>query len=320
MNVQKISFRIQAKPRRAAGATLLDVLLAIGIFVIGMLALASMQGNLTRSSVDANSRTMATNIAEELIEQLRTFEQFESETGKDAYQDIVDQSLTVTRGGIDYSVDITVENFFFLDGTTVTSNLDDLSEDRDVSIPDFKYVELAVSWAGNEFQLNDGAGTTTSGRLGSGDFVVSTVVPAISSYSSAKVVAMDDDSAGTPPVFYTPGVNPETVAIDIGNSKFKESTTPEPVVWRSGELIETWFDVITYNRVGGDAIFVRREEFASVSCKCTMQASGNVGRGPTIWDGSEYLEGEVVNKPYGTLAASAGKQSQYCEVCCRLLP
>ena len=58
--------------RKASGMTLLDVLLAIVIFVVGMLALAALQGNLTRSSTDASVRTMATNLAEELIEGMRT--------------------------------------------------------------------------------------------------------------------------------------------------------------------------------------------------------------------------------------------------------
>ena len=86
--------------RQSGGMTLLDVLLAMVIFVVGMLALASMQGNLTRSSADANARTMGTNIAEELIEQLRTFETIETEVGKVAFQDIDDDSLFFVRGGI----------------------------------------------------------------------------------------------------------------------------------------------------------------------------------------------------------------------------
>jgi Tfp pilus assembly protein PilV len=67
---------------------LLDVLLAIIIFVVGMLALASLQGNLTRSSADANARTVGINIAEENIERLRQFQGLWAEVGKFTYQDI----------------------------------------------------------------------------------------------------------------------------------------------------------------------------------------------------------------------------------------
>jgi hypothetical protein len=310
---------------RNAGITLLDVLMGIVIFVIGMLALASLQGNLTRSSSDGNARTIATNVAEGLIERFRTFETVESEAGMFAYQDIVTHSLGPdVQGGVEYTVDVTVEDFYFINSepAEVTNDPDDdrLPEDRDISIPDFKYVQIAVNWAAVGFQgaPQDNPDTAADeSRLGSGEFTVTSIVPPVSPFGSAKVAAEDSDAAGTPPVFYTPGEAPEVLPINLPGSKFKESTTPEPVVWRKGELIETWFDVITYNQVGGDAIFERREEFASISCKCTMAGDGEVGRLPTIWDGADYVEGKVAFKPYGTLAASAGRQSQYCEVCCK---
>ena len=50
MNVKKAT--VQQK-----GFNLLEVLIGIAIFVIGMMALASLQGNLTRSASDANART-----------------------------------------------------------------------------------------------------------------------------------------------------------------------------------------------------------------------------------------------------------------------
>ena len=56
--------------KRMAGSMLLEVVLAIAVFAFGMLALVQLQGNLTRSSADANTRTVATNIAEEVIENI----------------------------------------------------------------------------------------------------------------------------------------------------------------------------------------------------------------------------------------------------------
>ena len=97
-------------PLHSRGMTLLDVLLAIVIFAVGMLALTSLQGNLSRSSADANARTAAVNIAEELIEEMRTFEQTQSETGVVAYQDIVSTTDTETRSNIVYNIGVTVED------------------------------------------------------------------------------------------------------------------------------------------------------------------------------------------------------------------
>ena len=57
------------------GHTLIEVLVGIIIFALGMMALASLQGNLARNSGDSNARTVANNIAEEVIEAARNFSQ-----------------------------------------------------------------------------------------------------------------------------------------------------------------------------------------------------------------------------------------------------
>ena len=53
---------------RQSGYSILEVVIAIVIFAIGMLALASFQGALTRSTAEAKVRTEAVSIAEEVIE------------------------------------------------------------------------------------------------------------------------------------------------------------------------------------------------------------------------------------------------------------
>lgn len=304
--------------RHSGGMTLLDVLMAIVIFVIGMLALASLQGNLTRSTADANARTMATNIAEELIEQLRTFEKLETEAGFDAYQDIVDDTLSFDRGGISYTVDVIVEDWYFgEDRVSITDNPDDLPNGWDTTISDFKNVQLDVSWAASEFVVNADQGTTNT--LGSGSLTVSTLIPSVPQLGAAKIAAKDDAALGTPPIDYTPGQRPDIVAINLTNNKFKESTTPIPDVIRTDELVETWFDVITYNTTGANSIYLRREEFLVLSCECKLKSNPANGNGsgflPTVWNGQSYTEGAWVDKAYGESASN--QQSSYCDTCCR---
>jgi len=310
--------------RHSSGSVLLDVLLAIVIFVIGMLALASLQGNLTRSSSDANARTVGTNVAEELIEEFRTFRSLRTANGVPAYQQIVDQTISVLdRGGIDYTVVVTVDDWYFksdlVNSISITNDTSELPSGQDTTISDFKYLELAVSWEGNEFQIGDE--TTTSDRLGSGAFVVSSIVPSIPQLGAAKVAADDDDALGVPPINYTPGARPDIVAINLTDERFKESTTPLPDVIRRDELVETWFDVVTYNTANNNAVFLRREEFVVLTCECTLHTNGGsdeTGFLPTIWNGVEYItgnDGEMVAKNYGTSANN--QQSQYCDTCCR---
>jgi hypothetical protein len=317
--------------RRSSGSVLLDVLLGIVIFVIGMLALASLQGNLTRSSADANARTVGANIAEELIEQLRVFRRLDKpapdyvcETDlndiddENVYECILDSSTSVTRSGIEYTVAATIEDWYFMpDSVSITKDTGDLPSSQDTAISDFKYMELDVSWTGVSFQGADDQ--NSDGRLGSGAFTVSSIIPSVAQLGSAQVAADDDGALGTPPINYTPGPRPDIVAIDLDGGQYKESRTPVPDVIRADELVETWFDVITYN-TANNTVFLRREEFVVLTCECTLHSNPNTPSGflPTIWNGVEYVtgtDGEMVAKAYGTSANN--QQSQYCDTCCR---
>ena len=99
------------------GFSLLEVVIAIGIFAIGMLALASLQGSLTRSSADANLRMVADNIAERTLEDLRAFTRIDVDLvgSEQAYDDIQDKpSTTVTDGGVSFKRTINVSDYFFV--------------------------------------------------------------------------------------------------------------------------------------------------------------------------------------------------------------
>ena len=94
---------MNARKRNSRGFTLIEVLIGIVIFALGMMALAQLQGSLARNSGDANARTVATNIAEEIIETARTFSQITVSTDPDirAYNDIVEgEILDLERGGM----------------------------------------------------------------------------------------------------------------------------------------------------------------------------------------------------------------------------
>ena len=221
--------RIMQTPAHARGATLIDVLIAIMIFVVGMLALASLQGNLTRSSTDAKARTVGTNIAEEIIEGMRSFDTLRAATAcpgtldeiieANAYQCVANVTGSVARSGLDYDVTVTVDDYYFLeDKESVTTDTDDLPADRDTTISDFKYVEITVNWGDNatDFLTYDEDNPTAD--LGSGSFTLASIVPSTPPLGPAKVAANEDD-AGKPPVNYTPGSRPDIIRIDINGCK-----------------------------------------------------------------------------------------------------
>jgi len=340
MNIITRNFSNQATTR-AKGFTLLDVLLAILIFVVGMLALASLQTNLTRSSVDANTRTVATNIAEEILERLRSFRRVASDPNPDdgvvfAFADIDENYVetllsggadnTIDRGGLEYAIDAEVTGYEFNeDRTAVTATPNPAAG----TLYDFKMVELNIAWNNNQqFQVDQERQVSNAG-MNSGSIYIKGIIPSIPSLANAMVAVTDEGALGGIRVDFDPGARPDVLRIDLGNQKFKESTPLDTEIGQFED--ETWLDVVTYNRANDD-IFLRREEFLFVKCECELQSAtgGGTGLMPAIWNGTEYAirvaagdngyavdtqDLRFVEKPYGVSAAN--DQSPFCDVCCR---
>lgn len=298
------------------GFSLLEVLIGISMFAIGMLALAALQGSLTRSASDANLRTTAVNIAERTIEDLKAFGRVDPDPAGviPAYLDIITDSTgaTITDGPLSFTRTIDVTDYYYdqvTDGFTVTAP-------TGVAVSDFKMVGVTVNWGATaDFQVDET--TSISGDdLNSGEITLSAIVASSSTASAGRLLKQVDDEDFSPLINYTPGLNPDIVSLSLDDSKFKESLTPQPEVYRDN--LETRFDVITYSQTGGDSLFLRREEFIAVSCECTLRASDATkpGRTPAIWAGDEYIEPEEVTKPYGEVISSI-QQSPFCDLCCK---
>jgi type IV pilus modification protein PilV len=292
----------------SGGFTLVEVLVGILVFAVGMMALAALQTNLAKNSTDSNARTVAINIGEEVIESVRSFRQITSDGTNQAFNDIVNGERSVRREGYDYTVTSNVTDYYInpADGTVSTD------VPAGMLRPDLKMLEMVVSW-------DPAPDTSAAGRLGSGSVTLTEMISSITSPSGGKVAVSSGDSGSyAPPVNYNPGANPDIISIQLGANKFKESTTPLPDVIRTDELVETTFDVVTYSQDNSGATFLRREEFRAISCVCTLRLPSTGDQGgfrPTIWNGNEYSQAEFVSKPYGVSANN--QQSQFCDLCCR---
>ena len=312
-------FRQQASQR---GFSLMEVLIGIAIFSIGMLALGSLQGALTRSTAEAKVRSAAVNIAEHIIEEQRgftlvsglgfTFENIATRTTPTIFNGEMTRDPTGDPIGVTYSVTQDVTDYYY-----------DLASDAFTTCPtcvgisDYKTVVVTVAWNDNrEFVIDE---NTAAADLGGGSVQVSASISKVSVAAALSVTAEDDGDIIAPPIAYEPGAKPDIVALDLDGGKFKESLTPEPKVTRTDELVETRFDVITYSQNDAGSEFLRREEFAAVSCECTLKAApgsaDDGGRRPALWLGDEYLEPELVDKPYGISANT--QQSSLCDACCQ---
>ncbi len=165
--------RRRACSKHHRGFNLLDVVLSIAIFSIGVMAYAQFQANLSRAGMDARLRTMASNIAEETIETQRRFLRLEIDPGgtEPSYEDIKDETLTQQRGGINFTTVQTVTDYYWNKSTGSFSTTPPSGQVHS----DFKRIDLTVSWENPlEFRIDENQ--TTSGHLGSGSIDMSAVV------------------------------------------------------------------------------------------------------------------------------------------------
>jgi prepilin-type N-terminal cleavage/methylation domain-containing protein len=303
------------KTGRHSGMSLLEVLVAIVIFAIGIMALSQLLGGLSRSAGDANTRTVAINIAEDVIERHRGFSRISVDPDgiEYAYEDISPAQYGVTQGSLDYNVDIGVQEYWFDRNSRQFTGTEPLV----AAYSDFKIMTVNVDWGdGPEFIVDES--NTTTGRLGSGGVVLTEIISSITSAADAKSATGGTGDLYHPSINYNPGSNPEIISISLGQNKFKESTTPLPKVIRTDELAETTFDVVTYSQNEAGAVFLRREEFRSISCNCSLRVPGADTQGglrPTLWNGTGYTVSEFVSKPYAVSASNV--QSKFCASCCR---
>lgn len=88
---------VRAKQRGARGFSLIEALVALLVVSFGMLAVASFQLNLYRSSDLAKQRTEATRLAQQKIEELRAFARVETHGGSPHILNYTDDVVTGTE-------------------------------------------------------------------------------------------------------------------------------------------------------------------------------------------------------------------------------
>ena len=166
------------------GYTLVEVLVGILIFAVGMMALAQLQGNLAQNSSDANARTVAANIAEEVIEAARAFSQIDSDGVNHAYNDIVTGTDTITRAGNVYTVNTNVTDYYYVSNGANDKTFTDV-QPSGAGRSDFKLLEITVSWdQKQEFRVDE----DTTVDLESDSITLTEAISSITSPSTGKVL------------------------------------------------------------------------------------------------------------------------------------
>ena len=308
------------------GFSLLEVLFAVIILAVALLATARLHAMVTQDGSFAKARGIAANLAQEKLDDIKSFTVLYndpdtvpdecaaptfcySEIGADTGgKEKADGSLElisgdITVGNTTYNRTWTVTDYYNCTAASAASTANCASPNTK-PYPDFKRVTLTVTW-------DDEKGLEQI-------ITLQTAIYASDPGSQARMTA--SSSGGGPKVSYTPIGVPDAVPVPIntGGTKFKESSKPVPDVVSNGSAAEVSFDAVSYvNNGSGGYDTTEREEFTTVSCECSFDSTDNAYTpSRMVWNGTslEAKVGDKVSKPVGTPASG---QSEFCTACCK---
>lgn len=310
------------------GFSLIEVMIAVLVLAIGILAVSKLQTSLLRSGSDANKRSVAASIAQKKIDDLRRFVEITTLDDWSSLDDVPGSSLEygtslkyplslafdniadneggriypgpIKSGNDVFNLSWTTDNYYY-------SGVNQIATTTAVAPSvSFKLAHVVVTW--------DGVGDNTNNVVSFDTF--------IHSYDLSNTsLGGTPASTGTPgPVAkYDPLGAPDVIDIDVDTGKLRQTSKPLPdVVSDENTLVQ--FEVVTYHQDGSDFIADRKEEFITASCNCELATSG-LGNTPgyVLWDGVNRDDelGYEMNKATATETNNDSAAVNVCNVCCR---
>jgi prepilin-type N-terminal cleavage/methylation domain-containing protein len=345
-------------PNRAhRGFSLIEVLIAVVVLSLGLLALASLQSALIRSASDAKAQSLAMAIAKQKIEQLAAYQTLGGfDNGcvspsawvagtTSCYRAITDEAAvavdgnpgstgTQDMGGINFTVATTVVRWIYNVSTNVYVSSGDTSLDSalvtspDTLLPgkEFKRILVTVAWT-------DATGGARAIQV---EDALNGIVPrdSVAVVNNRKGV----NARTAESIIVNPGSVAGVIPIAVGNGSNTAASNPTPELLgakNNSYVSETRFDVYTYIPLTQTtALAQSRVETSVVGCRCDTATASTVEKPlrPTYWNGTRYafptqanyigLTGAAPTKNYplaGPKALTGGElaQSDQCRVCCR---
>ncbi|KEA64529.1 Type IV fimbrial biogenesis protein PilV [Marinobacterium lacunae] len=276
---------------RSLGFTLIEVLVALVVVMVGLAALLQLQTSFIRGASDSEKRAVGMALAEKKLEEFRDYQSIVDydEIGSTALPTSEIESVSVGNSSVNYTLDWVGIN-------TVSSA---------VNTSEYKEITVRVNWDG-------------------GSLALSTLLARIDP-NVAPLLGITGFGGGSPIVSHAAGNVPDVIPIDLGNGDIKETSTPLPEVTKKknqdNESTEVKFVTTTYSK---NSIKQVQEEFLTVNCFCELQSgSGQSLQTPYHY---KYENGELVVKKGISYTGEAGDktgvpdsdfdQSAYCDRCC----
>jgi type IV pilus modification protein PilV len=308
----------------ARGFSLIEVLIAVVVLSTGLLALAALQGNLTRASAEAKVRGRVAALLTARMDQLRV----------GGYDSIANGANDTCSTGTAGTPGDWVPAAFCTD--TGIGALDAVQQSAEwkgaiggsgfsqgtpgATDAHFKRVTIQATWkdsSGSDHRLSMSSDFSSLA-------LVSNLLPPPDEESSKNLgpIVRQDNPA-------TDGMIP----IAIGGDGHTAATNPKPEIVgdnKNQKIVGTKFDVLTYSGTS-EATIQKRFENEVIQCQCQYGVSNNEQNGvratpqwPAIWTGERY---EVYEPNPKTLAAPGAatpagpapdaEQSPLCTECCR---
>lgn len=299
------------------GFTLIEALFSAIVLAIGLLALAGFHAVALKDGSMVKMRMMATNLAQEKLEDLKGFARKEDDPSTTSVNECASTSCYTTiaanaggqqSGGslVLPATSVTVSGTTYTRSWTATCYAAAAgsvpSVTTDCANADYKLAKVKIDWTDNQ-------GTAQSTTL---EGVIYGVDPA----NAARAMANPVPTAG-PSVSYTGTGDGSGTALDKGTQK---SSKPLPTVSSKGYSLSTSFETVIYDSSNK---IVSRQENQTVNCVCEFAGSTGSAYPASYfyWNGSSIsvkTPSATVTKTYGTAPSIQGDtQNSLCGVCCR---
>lgn len=284
--------------QKASGFTLLEVLIALVVLAVGMVAVIQFQNTLLNSATETDKRAMAFQVAEGVMEHARAYEE-RSEIGNWS----LPTSAALSYGGDSIPFNIQSQTILLDSGLNTVSSLGEAS---------FAELILTVSP-----QVGSSAETTVQ---------LSTLIGKIHPGEEALL-----DNSGTggaqPNVTHVAGQTPDVVPIQLSDTEIRETSKPLPEVVSKNASTEVTFETVVYDSSTNKQV---QEEFLTVNCVCQLSSVATpsyANESPyhyryDVNSESLYVNGGVAGNssttgvPYYGTASKKFDQSSFCSRCC----